>query len=105
MHLNLNPRFLGRSHPVLCPQCGREGEDAASATIKTDSRFPDKAIKRLMGKQRVVCTNPGCQWKGFLNEYVAHEGECSVAPVECPHEGCGVEMPRYVSMLHVPMII
>ena len=67
--------------------------DADGATIDTD-RFPDKAIKRLMGKLKVVCANAGCPWKGILLDFAAHEESCPVALVPCPHPGCDAELPR-----------
>ena len=87
--------YLGHTGPVLCPQCNREGVEAEGATIDAD-RFPDKAIKRLLGKQKVVCANPGCPWKGILVEFPSHEDACPMASVTCPHCGCEVELPRYI---------
>ena len=83
----------GRTGPVLCPQCSQEGVDVEGATIDTD-RFPDKAIKRLMGKLKVVCANAGCPWKGILLDFSAHDESCPVTLVRCPHPGCDAELPR-----------
>ena len=84
--------FTANTGPVLCPQCSHEGVEAG-ATIDAD-RFPDKAIKRLLGKQKVVCSYPGCQFKGLLLEYMEHEDACLMTPVTCPHCSCRVELPR-----------
>ena len=89
----LNTLIEVHTRPLLCPQCTREGVDADGATIDTD-RFPDKAIKRIMNKQRVVCATPGCPWKGTLQDYASHEESCPEALVTCPHEGCGVKLTR-----------
>ena len=63
------------------------------ATIKLD-QIPDKAIKRLMGKQKIVCANAGCTWKGVLLNYDSHEVVCPNATIPCPNEGCKVESQR-----------
>ena len=86
---------LIKSHKgtVLCPQCMQEGINDDNATIKLD-QIPDKAIKRLMGKQKIVCPNAGCAWKGVLLNYDSHEVVCPYATLTCPNEGCKVESQR-----------
>ena len=84
---------LGHTSPITCPQCIEEGVDADDATLSADL-FPDKAIKRLMGKLKVVCANAGCPWKGILLDFSTHEESCPVSLVACPHEGCNAELPR-----------
>ena len=90
--------LLGHTGHLVCPQCIEEGADEENAAIDSN-RFPDKAIKRLMGKQQVICANDGCPWKGVLLNYALHEEICPVAMVTCPNDGCDVELPRYEDVL------
>lgn len=66
----------GHPGPVLCSLC--IGEGVAYATIDA-KKYPDKAIKRVLDKQNVVCAHPDCLWKGKLAEYPSHEEACPIA--------------------------
>ena len=86
--------------PLLCPQCTQEGIGEDNPAIYSN-HFPDKAIKRLMDKQKIACANVGCGWKGILLNYSSHEKVCPVATVTCPNQGCEVETHRSELSAHL----
>lgn len=55
--------------------------------IDASNLNPNIAVKALISKIKVCCTNSGCSWTGQHSEKESHWGTCPFMLVECPN-GC-----------------
>ena len=71
------------------------------ATAGNDEDTPAAKRSRRSSLPATPVQRPGCGWTGKLSEREAHlRDDCQFAPVACPLDGCGEEVPRHALGAH-----
>ena len=53
--------------------------------ISFSQYFPDRFVRKSLGKFSIKCTNEDCSWIGNVEQLTLHLAECELTKLQCEH--------------------